>query len=268
MTVSQPHRRILVHGHRGARAIYPENTIAGFQYAIDVGADALELDVAVTLDNVVVVSHDPHINPLLCTGPGPGAAIYGMTLAELREYDCGSLKNPRFPMQRTAPGARIPTLEEVLRLAGQGSFQFDIEIKSFPEHPEWSPAPEAFAKAVLHIIREQNLGRRVVVQSFDFRVLRAMKRLAPEIRLAALWEHDAGPFVSTVRSAGAEIASPQFQFITPEEVLSAHSAGIDVVPWTVNTPEDWRRLIEAGVDGIITDDPAALFAYLKENGLR
>lgn len=254
---------IKVHGHRGARASYPENTIVGFLYAMDCGAAAIELDVHVTRDGVLVVAHDPHINPEICTGPHAGMAIRDLTLAEVRECDCGSLKNPRFPTQRTAPGAPIPTLEQVLELAGRGPFRFDIEIKSFADHPEWSPPPELFAGMVAGAVREHNLEQRVVVQSFDFRVLRAMKRLAPQIRLAALWEGDARPFVVTVRSAEADIASPQFKLVTREEVSFAHAAGIEVVPWTANTPDDWRRLIDAEVDGIITDDPAGLIAYLK-----
>src|SRR5215469_17080378 len=128
--------RILVHGHRGARAIYPENTIPAFRYAIDSGVDFLEMDVAVTKDNVLVISHDPHINGEICSGPHPGIAIHELTLAELREYDCGALKNSHFPKQHPVPGTRIPTLDEVLNLADGNSVQFNIETKSFPDHPE------------------------------------------------------------------------------------------------------------------------------------
>ena len=257
-----------MHGHRGARAIYPENTIPGFTYAIEAGADALEMDLAVTKDNVLVVSHDPYINPEICMGPHPGAFIRNLTLAELREYDCGALKNPLFQKQQTVPGAHIPALEEVLGLASSGNFQFDIEIKSFPGQPEWTPAPEVFASLLLEEIRASRLEARVVVLSFDFRVLRAMKRLAPEIRLAALWEDDARPFDAIARLAAADIASPEFKLVTAEQVRAAHAHTLAVVPWTANTAQDWHRLIDAGVDGIITDDPAALIGFLKQNGLR
>jgi glycerophosphoryl diester phosphodiesterase len=266
--IAQTGSRILVHGHRGARAIYPENTIPAFTYAIETGADALEMDLAVTQDNVLVVSHDPYINPEICTGPHPGTSIRRLTLAELREYDCGALMNPQFPRQRTVPGARIPTLEEVLGLASRGKFKFDIEIKSFPEQPELSPTPEVFARLLLEEIRRHHLETRVVVQSFDFRVLQAMKRLAPQIRLAALWEGDARPFDAIARVAEADIISPEFKLVTAGQVRAAHAHKLDVVPWTANTAEDWQRLIDAGVDGIITDDPASLITYLKENGLR
>jgi len=260
--------RILVHGHRGARAIYPENTIPAFEYAIKIGADVLEMDVAVTKDNVLVISHDPHINPEICKGPHPGVAIHELTLAELHGYDCGALKNPHFPKQQPVPGTRIPTLDEVLNLSRGNDVQFNIETKSFPDHPELTPTPDVFARMLLDVIRKHQLDSRVIVQSFDFRTLHAMKRLAPNIRLSALWEGDARPFVDIARDGEAGIISPLFKLVTPQHVKSAHDAKIQVVPWTADTPTDWQMLIDAGVDAIITDDPAALIAYMKEKGLR
>jgi len=260
--------RILVHGHRGARAIYPENTIPAFTYAIEAGADVLEMDVAVTKDNVLVISHDPHINKEICTGPHPGIAIHELTFAELREYDCGALQNPHFLKQHPVPGTRIPTLDEVLSLSKGNQVQFNIETKSFPDHPELTPPPDVFAKMMLDVIRKHKLESRSIVQSFDFRTLHAMKRLAPEIRLSALWEGQARPFVAIAQDGDAVIISPDFHLVTPEQVKAAHAAKIEVVPWTADTPQDWQRLIDAGVDAIITDDPAALIAYLKEKGLR
>ena len=260
--------RILVHGHRGARAIYPENTIPAFEYAIKIGADVLEMDVAVTKDNVLVISHDPHINPEICKGPHPGVAIHELTLAELREYDCGVLKNPHFPRQQPVPGTRIPTLDEVLSLSRGNNVQFNIETKSFPDHPELTPPPDVFARMLLDVIRKHQLDSRVIVQSFDFRTLHATKRLAPNIRLSALWEGDARPFVDIAHAGEAGIISPLFKLVTPQQVKSAHDAKIQVVPWTADTPADWQMLIDAGVDAIITDDPAALIAYMKEKGLR
>jgi glycerophosphoryl diester phosphodiesterase len=255
--------RILVHGHRGARAIYPENTIPAFEYAIKIGADVLEMDVAVTKDNVLVISHDPHINPEICKGPHPGVAIHELTLAEVREYDCGALKNPHFPKQQPVPGTRIPTLDDVLSLSRGNNVQFNIETKSFPDHPELTPPPDVFARMLLDVIRKHQLDSRVIVQSFDFRTLRAAKRLAPNIRLSALWEGDARSFVDIARDGEAGIISPLFKLVTPQQVKAAHDAKIQVVPWTADTPSDWQMLIDAGVDAIITDDPAALIAYLK-----
>ncbi len=266
MTNSAPH--ILVHGHRGARGLRPENTIPAFEYAIGIGVDVLEMDVAVTKDNVLVISHDPHINPEICQGPHPGIAIHELTLAELREYDCGALKNPHFPKQQPVPGTRIPTLDEVLDLSSHGNIQFNIETKSFPDHPELTPPPDVFSKMMLDVIRKHKLESRVIVQSFDFRTLVAMKRMAPEIRLAALWEGDPRSFVDIAREAKADIISPYFPLVTPEQVKASHAAKLEVVPWTPNSPADWQKLIDAGVDAIISDDPAALIAYLKSKGLR
>lgn len=260
--------RILVHGHRGARAVYPENTLPAFTYAIQAGADFLEMDVAVTKDDVLVVSHDPQINPAICTGPHTGVAIRSLTLAELRQYDCGALKNARFPKQQPVPGTRIPTLDEVLDLSSRGNFQFNIETKSYPDHPEFTPPPDVFARMLLDVIRKHKLESRVIVQSFDFRTLHAMKRMAPEIRRAALWEDKLRSFVAIAGEAEASIISPEFVLVTQEHVKAAHAAGLEVVPWTANTPADWQRLIDAGVDAIISDDPAALIAYLKLKGLR
>ena len=257
-----------MHGHRGARALLPENTIRGFEYAIQAGADYLEMDVAVTKDDVVVVSHDPYINPEICRGPRPSASVRDLTLSEVKAHDCGSLKNPRFPRQGLLPGARIPTLDEVLSLFARFEIQFNIEIKSFPARPELAPPPDTFAKLVLEVIRKHRLELRCIVQSFDFRTLHAMNRLAQEVRLAALWEGEARPFVDITSDAGVGIVAPFFKLVTAEQVKAAHAAQLEVIPWTANTPEDWQKLIDAGVDAIITDDPAALIAYLRPRGPR
>ena len=260
--------RILVHGHRGARAALPENTIPAFEHAIRVGADVLELDLAVTKDSVLVVSHDPVLDRAICSGPDGTTVIREMTLAELRRWDCGARKNPAFPKQKPVPVTSIPTLDEVLDLARLGNFEFNIETKSFPEHPEYTPPPEEFARLLLEAIRRHKLGNRVIVQSFDFRTLQALRRLAPAIRLAALFDRDGRDFQAIAREAGASIAAPNHRLVTREKVNSAHEAGVQVVPWTANTQADWDRLIEAGVDGIITDDPEELIRYLKTRGLR
>jgi glycerophosphoryl diester phosphodiesterase len=168
--------RILVHGHRGARAVRPENTLAAFEYAIEAGADFLELDLAVTRDNALVVSHDPAPNAAICSGPGPARPIREMTLAEVRQWDCGTKRNPAYPKQQPAAGARIPALDEVLALAARGTFGFNIETKSFPDKPA---APcQKFARLVANRAAAQ-IEQRVIVLSFDFRTLIAMKRLRP-----------------------------------------------------------------------------------------
>ena len=127
--------QIQVHGHRGARAVRPENTIPAFQYAIEQGVDVLELDMAVTKDNVVVVSHDETMNPAYCEGPaGSTRVIREMTFAELQRWDCGGKVNPQFPKQQAIPGTRVPTLDAVFALAKKAKVEFNIETKMAPAH--------------------------------------------------------------------------------------------------------------------------------------
>lgn len=268
MLPQSPPHRILVHGHRGARARMPENTIPAFEYAIQSGVDALEMDMAVTKDNVIVISHDPVLRGPICTGPQKSAVIHELTLQQVKEWDCGATRNPNFSKQTPVPGTHPPTLDEVFQLADRGTFDFNIETKSFPDKPEYTPAPEEFAKLVLQKIQQYKLEKRIILQSFDFRTLVAVKKLAPEIRLAALTESDQRDFVTIAREAGAGIISPAFQLVTPAKAAAARAAGLEVVPWTANTPAVWDRLTEAKVDAIISDDPAELIAYLKKAGLR
>ena len=239
--------KILVHGHRGARAMKPENSLPAFEYAIAEGVDAIELDLAVTKDDILVVSHDP-VLPVRCAGPPSTRVIRELTLKQLGAWTCG--------------GVAIPTFDQVLALSTKGNFDFNVETKSFPDKPELTPAPAEFSKLVLHAVRKHKLEARVIVQSFDWRTLVEMHKLAPEIRLSAL---ETSTF--TIKT-GTGIVSPQFKLITKERVDQAHAAGMQVIPWTVNEPTQWDELIAAGVDAIITDDPAALIAYLKAKGLR
>src|SRR5437588_2463292 len=146
--------QIQVHGHRGARAMRPQNTLPAFEYAIAQGVDAIELDMAVTRDNVIVVSHDPVLQAPVCNGPKPKAAIRELTLAQVRQWDCGAVRNPAYPRQQLAPGTRIPTLDEVFALAPKGRFQFNIETKIFEQQPELTPPPEEFVRMALALIRK------------------------------------------------------------------------------------------------------------------
>jgi glycerophosphoryl diester phosphodiesterase len=259
--------RIQVHGHRGARARRPENTIPAFQFAIDAGVDALESDMAVTKDGVIVMSHDPVLEPPVCSGPLPSAVIHQLMLRQVKEWDCGATRNPKFPNQQPMPGTRIPTLDELLNLAGQGTFDFNIETKSFPDKPELTPDPKTFARMVLKKVYEHKLEKRVILQSFDFRTLRAMHKLNPRIRLAALTESDPRDFVAIAKEAEAGIISPHFSLVTPDKVSAAHTAGSQVVVWTANTPDIWDKMIDAKVDAIISDDPAELIRYLRGRDL-
>jgi len=266
MAASTP--KIQVHGHRGARAMFPENTLPAFEYAIKQGVDVLELDMVVTKDNVVVVSHELLLHKPICSGPRESVPIRELTLAEVRQWDCGAIQNPLFATQTTVPGTRMPTLDQVFELASRGSFEFNIETKFAPRRPEISPEPEEFAKLVLEKIRKHKLEKRVILQSFDFRTLAAMKKLAPEIRLSALVAQKERDWSVVLNETGAQIISPISTAVTPERVKLAHDRGVQVVPYTPNTPQEWDSLIAAGVDALITDDPAGLITHLKKKGLR
>lgn len=260
--------KILVHGHRGARAVRPENTMPAFEYAIAAGVDVLELDLAVTKDDILVVSHDPLLNEEICTGPaGPSRAIQGLTYAEIQKWDCGAKKNPAFPQQRPVPGTRMPKLDDVLALASKGTFEFNIETKIFADKPDLSPSPPKFARLLYDAIRKHKLESRVIVQSFDFRTLVEMKKLDPSIRLSALLANP-WSWLAAAKESGARIVSPHYLLVTASRVAEAHRAGLQVVPWTANDESTWKRLVAAKVDGIISDDPAALIAWLKPKGLR
>jgi glycerophosphoryl diester phosphodiesterase len=272
-------RRVWVEGHRGSRGTHPENTIPAFEEALRAGVDVLEFDLGVTKDNIVVVSHDPYVSPVICLGPGgkklaSPVAIRSLTLKELKEYDCGSLKNPRFPEQTPVPGTRVPTLDEVLSYVKASNHpaaarvRFNIETKLSPGEPELAPAPAEFARLVSSVLKKHGVERRTVVQSFDYRTLLEMKKIAPAVKTAQLTADNLLDPDSVVRGSRADIWSPYFKWINGDIVKKAQKSGIQVVPWTLNSEEEWDRAVSYGVDGIITDYPAKLIDHLKKKKLR
>jgi glycerophosphoryl diester phosphodiesterase len=273
-------RNFEVQGHRGARWMRPENTLSAFQYALAAGVDTLEMDLLVTKDDVVVVAHDPLLNPEICLDPrgekiAKPVAIRSLTLKQLRKYDCGSLVNPRFPAQAPQPKERIPTFEEVLIwLAADPNPRakqvlLNVETKSEEAHPEYAPAPRAFAKSVIALLRKHRVMGRTTLQSFDFRTLVAARELEPKIPIAALIEdRPAEPLAAIGARLKADIVSPNHEWLTREDVESLQAAQVKVIPWTANTREVWEKLAEFGVDGIITDHPQALIEYRDSIGGR
>lgn len=176
------------------------------------------------------------------------------------------------------PGTRIPTFDEVLDLAPQEKFEYNVETKSFPNHPELTHTPDEFVRLIDDAVKRHNLQSRMILQSFDFRTLVAMEKLDPSIRLSALVGDPRGDalmgitdsdkdFVSIGKKTGAQIISPDFHLVTPEKVAAAHAAGLQVVPWTADKSEDWQALVDAKVDAIITDDPEALVIWLRQKKL-
>lgn len=257
----------------------PENTLPAFEYAIVNGVDAIELDMQVTKDGVIVISHDPFVNPEHCVTSGgqavpAGVMIHDLTLEQVQSYDCGSKKNPHFPTQIPVPHTQIPRLSAVFELVKNSKVpnakrvQFNIETKSYPGHPEWSPDPATFAKKFVNEVKAQGMLARTMLESFDNRTLRAAHKLAPKLRLVLLTSDNHIDYVAAARAEHAYAISPDYEWITADDVKSLHAHKVKVIPWTVDDPSAWTRMMDYGVDGIITDDPAALIELLVKNGKR
>lgn len=272
-------KHIAVHGHRGSRGTMPENTIPAFEAALIAGVDVLELDLVVTKDNVLVVSHDPKVKPGRCLDAEGkkikvAVPIIELTIAELKKYDCGSLLNPSFPKQVAVPGTPMPTLDQVFTMVEKSGqelarrVEFNIETKIFPSEPELTPSPTEFAKLVAESVQRRGMVQRVIVQSFDIRTLKEIKKIAPDIRISQLTSSNLLNIVPSLKAADVDIWSPNYRWITPETVKEAHAAGFKVVPWTINTEKEWGIAIKNGADAIITDYPTALIEYLKTKKLR
>ncbi len=266
--------KILVQGHRGSRATHPENTLPAFKEAIDAGVDILEFDLAVTKDGHIVISHDPAINNKICLDKNGKKfkdlrIIYHMTLKEIKDYDCGSIVNPRLPKQKLIPKTKIPTLEELLKMASKyPKLRFNMETKIFPYYSSITPSPREFVKNILKTIKKYNLEKKVIIQSFDYRTLIEVKRQNKNIKIAQLVSDNLIDMVAVASNLNAEIISPNYKWITKKMVYRLQKKKIHVAVWTANTKEVWDRLIDMGVDSIITDFPRELISYLKNKGLR
>lgn len=292
-------------GHRGARGLAPENTLEGFARALEIGVTTLETDVAVTRDGVLVLYHDRALNPditrhadgIWLSAPGP--AISTLTYAALAQYDVGRIRPEskyaaQFTEQRPIDGARIPRLNDLLDLVsprGQAP-RFNIETKLSPDHPGEAPDPHTFAKLVVELVHKAGVSARVTIQSFDWRTLRAARKVAPDIVtacltaqatlrdrevdgrrtpspwLAGLDPADYGGSVpKLVEAAGCAVWSPHHAELTAAAVGEAHRLGLRVVPWTINAPADMEQVIAMGVDGLITDYPDRARRVLAAKGL-
>ena len=259
---------IEVQGHRGARAERPENTLPAFAYALEVGVDVLELDLGVTRDDRLVVLHDRFVNPERCAPVRAPMRVRDHDLATLQTLDCGTAAHPRFPKQTPVPGARIPTLEAVFALAKGHRVGFNIETKLVPGRPADTVSAARFAELVVAAVRAAGMVERTTVQSFDQRTLQAVAKLEPKLRRVLLVSDNLIDHVAAAKAATASVVSPHHEWITAADVARLHAAGLQVIPWTVNTPEGWARMVELGVDGIITDDPGALIPWLRARKLR
>ena len=306
MTVTAADRPFDLQGHRGARGLMPENTLPGFAAALAIGVTTLELDVGVTRDGVVVVRHDRRLNPAIARGPDGRwigrrgqRPIKSMTFAELQDLDVGRLDPnsryaARFPAQLAVDGARIPRLRDVIDLAaraGNDDVRFSVETKLSPLAPDETIDPKAFAAAVVAVLRAAGVAHRASVQSFDWRTLRHVQRIAPEVPTVYLtaqgqrfdtvqvgrrgpspWtavldvdDHD-GSVPRLIRAAGGRIWSVRASDFDASALKEAHALGLEVLVWTVNEPTEMARFIALGVDGIVTDYPDRLRTVLAQAG--
>ena len=292
MAFAAPTMAFDLQGHRGARGLAPENTLAAFAKALAIGVTTLETDLAVTRDGVVVISHDPDLNPALVRDGGAwlaqrGPPIRALTLAELQRYDVGRLDpasgyGRQWTQQVASDGERIPTLAALFELARNAGkpVRFNLETKITPRSGDATLDAEAFAQVVIEAVRKAGMSSRTTIQSFDWRTLVAAKRLEPSIATACVtaeggnfdtvkpdatgrspWHAGIAPgdhggsLPKMARAAGCRTWSPNHASLTRERVDEARALGLAVLPWTVNEASDMARLIDWGVDGLITDYP-------------
>lgn len=278
--------------HRGGRALWPENTLPAFASALDLGVDTLELDLGVTRDGHLIIAHDQHVPVDLARGAdgawveGPQPAWHELTLAQVQSYDVGRIRPDtpyagRFAGQQPIDGTRVPTLAalfDLVRARGDEKVRFNIETKIDPTAPGDTVDPDRFARLLVDAVQQAGLTDRVTIQSFDWRTLQVVRDIAPGIRTAYLtivtpeegnvslegtspWTAGfdpvrfGGSLPAAIRAAGGAIWSPYHPNLTPELVKEAQGLGLQVLPWTVNGESDMRRLVDWGVDGLITDDP-------------
>jgi glycerophosphoryl diester phosphodiesterase len=294
-----------IEAHRGGRALFPENTLQSFANALTMGVDTLELDIGVTEDGAIVVSHERGLNPDLARNAEgvyvtpPGIPFIRLQLADVKKYDVGQIRPgstyaAQFPEQHAVPGTSIPTLTEVFRLvrkSGDSHVRLNIETKIDPNHPEQSPDPQRFVTLLLDLLQAEKFSDRVMVQSFDWRTLQIVQKLAPAIPTVYLtmqkgsgatvfpdkasdWTAGFNPgafgksLPQTIKAAGGAIWSPFFGDVDPALISESHRLGLAVVVWTVNKPEDMARMIDIGVDGIISDHPDLLRKVAGEKGIK
>jgi len=293
-----------IEAHRGGRALFPENTLVSFASALTMGVSTLELDIGVTKDGAIVVSHERGLNPDLARNADgvyvapPGTPFVELSLAEVKTYDVGQIRHRqrlRGTVSRSTrlPGTRIPTLSEVfalVRKSGDSHVRLNIETKIDPNHPQQSPGPERFVALLLDLLQAEKFSDRVTIQSFDWRTLQLVQKLAPTIPTVYLtlqkgpgatisldkaseWTAGFDPaeyghsLPQTIKAAGGAIWSPYFGDVDAGLISESHRLGLSVVVWTVNKPADIARLIAIGVDGIISDRPDLLRHAAGEAGV-
>ena len=270
---------IEVHGHRGCRGLRPENTLPAFLHATQLGADVLEMDVVLSADGEVVVSHEPWFAAAICRDP-TGRAIdpareqthrlYQLPYAAIRAYDCGSTRHPDFPRQQVAAAPKpllrevFPAVEQLAAQLGRSAVQYSVEIKCDPAGDGTDhPLPDRMVAAVGEVVGAAGVAGRVRLLSFDKRVLRAARQLLPALPLCLLVE-DFLPLRAHLAELGFVPATygPMQELVTPALAAEVGALAMQLVPWTVNTVADMRRLLQLPVSGLTTDYPDRLLRLL------
>ena len=258
-------------GHRGMRGLFPENSILGFLKALELGVNTLELDIVMSGDTQLVVSHEPFISSAICQYPG-GRQIpketekelnmYHMTYNEIKAFDCGSLLNQDFLLQEKSRVSKplltevLDTVEQVATAKGQ-LIHYNIELKSeLALEGVYHPEVAVFCQVAYQAINDQVDWRRITIQSFDFRILRYFNKHYPEVQLALLIENELS-WELNIDSLGfkPEIYSCDYALLSAETISELQEINMKVIPWTVNDSIDMRQLIHWGVNGLITDYP-------------
>jgi len=270
------HKTVDLQGHRGARGLFPENSIPAFLHALDLGVTTLEMDVVINAQGHVVVSHDPWMSAKICThGSGKKVTeeeekslrIYAMSNAELASFDCGSRGHPDHPRQQPMPVSK-PLLNDVFRAVASHAatsgrntrfepVRFNISIKSLPEGDRiFHPEVAELAGALYCVVSENGVVKQTTIQSFDVRALEAMHEIDPQIAISLLVDNQQGLLQNLSRlSFIPQIYSPDYHLLDQALIDAAHQQDIKVIPWTVNEEKTLRKLVRMGVDGVITDYP-------------
>jgi len=272
MNCTRPVRTLDLQGHRGARGLFPENSLLGFEKALEIPeVSTLELDLCVTADDQLIVSHEPWLNEYICTiidssSGGIDYNLYKMTYDSIQQFDCGSKGHPDFPKQQLAT-AKKPLLKELFAMIDEKGLRwpnFNIEIKARRKGDDvYHPRPKKFAALVVEALNELNQAypeaevlNKVSVQSFDLRVLREVRKTALPVKLSLITEKAANP-AKEMDALGfpVDIYSPSYELVTPQLISWCHFRQIAVIPWTINDLEEMQNLVDMGVDGVISDYP-------------
>mgnify|MGYP000023206649 FL=1 len=272
MNCTRPERTLDLQGHRGARGLFPENSLLGFEKALEIPeVSTLELDLCVTADHELVISHEPWFNETICmlkdsAHEGRSFSLYKMTYDSILQFDCGSKGHPDFPKQQLAT-AKKPLLKELFAMIDEKGLRwpnFNIEIKSHRKGDNiYHPGPKKFADLVVVALNELNeaypeadLLNNVSIQSFDLRVLREVRKTALPVRLGLITDKTAAPAIEMdALGFPVDIYSPSYELVTQELISWCHFRQIAVIPWTINDVSEMQKLVDMGVDGIISDYP-------------